>query len=93
VERLKLLELNHSENVLNVATRLNGLNDHVPTVARFSLRLIRQYLWRSLVPVAFLIENRGASLLLKKSASGSFKFPKNDLNDLNGWNVGNGHRF
>jgi hypothetical protein len=35
--------------------------------------------------VAYLIENRGASLLLKKRASGFFKFPKNDLNDLNGW--------
>jgi hypothetical protein len=48
---------------------------------------------RCLVPVAYLIENRGASLLLKKRASGFFKFPKNDLNDLNGWNVWNGHRF
>src|SRR5919106_1763166 len=40
-----------------------------------------------------LIENRDASILLKKRASGFFKFPKNDLNDLNGWNVWNGHRF
>jgi hypothetical protein len=29
----------------------------------------------------------------KKRDSGFFKFPKNDLNDLTGWNVWNGHRF
>ena len=38
---------------------------------------------RCLMAVAYLIENRGASLLLKKRASGFFIFPKNDLPSIN----------